>query len=354
MTDAIAGAQSADLQTNAAPIAAPTDPDAELGALYDQFDRDNGAARDDAGKFTSENGSTENNGDGGTSSAVPQEGGEPGGDAGDAGSSTAQSAPLPANWYGLDAEWAQIPAEVQAKIATHQAAQHSRLTEQGRQISTYKPIFDAVEQHRDVLDYHRMEDGSAVPPAFAVDFLFKAQRQLDANPIGGLIEIADRYGVREHLAAALTGQIPIPQTPQQPAGMSPADIQRIVQESLSEEAQVRALNDELSRLSKDKPLYAEIPEPEMVHYIHRARDRLGETATKEAVFDLAYDMAVNADPTLRAKAAATKVAPSNSQQTADARRAASINVTSTSSGKARQLTEDELLAAEYDRINSKG
>lgn len=357
MTDALTGAQSADLQTNSADLGSIGNEDAELAAVYDQIERDNGAARDEAGKFSSGNGSAENNGDGGTSSEGPQEGGEPGGETVQTGSSTAQPVPLPANWRGMDGDWAKIPADVQAKIAARDGELHTRMSEQGRQIGTFKPIYDAVEQHRDVLDYHRMPDGGPIEPAFAVDFLFKAQRQLDANPIAGLIEIADRYGVREHLAAALTGQIPIPQTPQQQsAGLSPADVQRIVQESLSEEAQARVLNDELSRLSKDKPLYSEIPEPDMVHFIHRARDRLGETATKEAVFDLAYDMAVNAEPALRAKQAAAQsaAAAKGQRQTADARRAASINVTSTSTGRARELTEDEQLAQVYDEIKAKG
>lgn len=361
MTDALTGAQSADLHTTPAAttvdLGSTGNDDAELSAIYDQIERDNGAARDEAGKFSSGDGTTENNGDGTTSSERPQEGGEPGGETGDAGSSTAQPVPLPANWRGMDADWAKIPADVQAKIAARDGELHTRMSEQGRQISAFKPVYDAVEQHRDVLEYHRMPDGGPIEPAFAVDFLLNAQRKLDTNPIAGLIEIADRYGVRDHLAAAITGQIPIPQTPQQQsAGLSPADVQRIVQESLSEEAQVRTLNDELSRLSKDKSLYSEIPEQDMVHSIHRARERLGETATKEAVFDLAYDMAVHADPTLRAKAAAAQsaAAAKSQRQTADARRAASINVTSTSTGRARELTEDEQLAQVYDEIKAKG
>jgi hypothetical protein len=146
----------------------------------------------------------------------------------------------------------------------------------------------------------------------------------------------------------------IPADPQ-PAGMSPADVEKIIKGALTEDATVRAAAEELSRLSKDKPLYSEIAEDDMVHSIHKARTRLGDAASKEAVFDLAYDIAVNADPDLRAKAAAAKkAAATDPKRTADARRANAVNVTSNATGQTRQLTEDEQLARAYDLATTKG
>lgn len=331
--------------------AEPVSDDTALGAVWDQLERDNGAARGTDGKFTN------TNGEGGEALPIdpPQEGEGTGEEGDEAGSSTltASGAPLPANWNGMDEDWAKIPADVQAKIATREGELHSRMSEQGRQIGTYKPVYDVVDQNRDLFNGKKRDDGGEITPAFAVQFLMEAQRQIDANPVASLIQIADRYGMRQHLAAALNGQVPIPQTPQQPA-MSPAEIQRIVQEALTKNATVHSANEELSRFAAGKPLYAEISEDDMVHSIHKARNRLGDTASKQAVFDLAYDIAVNADPDLRAKAAATKkAAASDPKRVADAKRANGVNVTSTSTGKARELTEDELLGQAFDDIQNK-
>jgi hypothetical protein len=243
---------------------------------------------------------------------------------------------------------------VQAKIAARDTEIHARMSDLGRQASAFKPLNDVLERHSDLLANKKLPDGSAVTKEVAVDFLMNAQRRLETNPIAGLIEIADRFGVRQHLAAALTGQMRIPADPQ-PAGILPADVERIVKGALTEDAASKAAAEELSRLSKDKPLYSEIAEDDMVHSIHKARTRLGDAASKEAVFDLAYDMAVNADPDLRAKAAATKkAAATDPKRTADAKRANAVNVTSNATGRTRELTEDELLARAFDEATSKG
>lgn len=340
---------TADTGTVIDTASAPSD-DAALGAVFDQFERDNGSARDEAGKFTNANGAEASDG----SSQEGEETGEVQANT-EVSSPSADPVPLPANWNGMDADWAKIPADVQAKIAARDNALHTRMSEQGRQIAEFRPYTEVFERNKDLLSGKTMPDGTAPTMLQGVDFLFSAQRRLDQNPIAGLIEIADRYGVRQHLAAALSGQIEIPADQQSPA-LTASDIAKIVRELQQEDTTARTANEEVSRLAKDKPLYAEIAEDDMVHAIHKARAKLGDAASHEAVFDLAYDMAVNADPDLRKKAAAaTKAAAAEDpKRTADARRATSVNVTSTTTGKSRQLTEDELLGQAYDEAQNKG
>ncbi|TPM33730.1 hypothetical protein FJ955_03035 [Mesorhizobium sp. B2-2-2] len=346
-----AAATAADLTGNAAAGDVTVNDDDALGAIWDQVERDNGAARANDGKFANADGGDDANADAADTSLEGETG-----EAGKAGGSTlsGDAVPLPANWNGMDADWAKIPPDVQAKIAARDSEIHARMSESGRQISAFKPVSEVLDRHKDLLAGKTMPDGSAVTMPAAVDFLMNAQRRLETNPIAGLIEIADRFGVRQHLAAALNGRIQIPSDPQ-PAGLKPADVERIVKGALNESAESKAAAEELSRLSKDKPLYAEIAEDDMVHSIHKARARLGDAASKEAVFDLAYDMAVNADPDLRVKAAAAKkAAAGDPKRTADAKRANAVNVTSNATGQTRQLTEDEQLAQAYDLATSKG
>jgi len=93
-------------------------------------------------------------------------------------------------------------------------------------------------------------------------------------------------------------------------------------------------------------------EAAMPTFIKAVMDK-GEGKTPQEIIADAYDMAINALPDVRAKvraseAKATAAGP-DPKRTEAARKAASINVPSTSSGKERVMTEDELLSAAYER-----
>ena len=341
----VAGSDVSDLAVSDAGTASTgsANDDAALGAVWDQIESDRRDTADDDGRREAnspKDSPLEGEGTGGARAKA------------EVSSPSAGAVPLPANWRGMEGEWGRIPADVQARIAQRDAELHTRMSEQGRQIGAFRQYNEIFERNADLLAGRTLPDGSAPSMAEAVDFLFSAQRRLDENPIASLIDIADRYGVRQHLAAALSGQIDIPADPQPPA-MTPADIAWVIREIQQEDAMARSANEEVSRLAKDKPLYSELAEDDMVHAIHKARARLGDTASHEAVFDLAYDMAVNADPDLRVKAAAAaRAAAADPRRTADARRAAAVNVTSTSTGQSRQFSEDELLGQAYDEAQN--
>ncbi|MCA0000954.1 MULTISPECIES: hypothetical protein [unclassified Mesorhizobium] len=340
-------AAAADLNNGAVAISE----DEALGALYDEAEQedDAGPTRDQGGKFTAADGKTAAD-----NASLEGEGkGEAGDDA--AGSTLAASVvPLPANWNGMDADWAKIPPDVQAKIAARDTDIHKRMSDQGRQLTAFQPIAESIERNKDLLAGKTTPDGRPFTAPAAIDALLNAQRRLETNPVAGLLEIAQRFGVIEQIAQVLAGQAKVP-ADRQTAALGAADVERIVREKMNESATASAMEAELSRLSKDKPLYSEIPEEDMVHSISKARAKLGDSASPEALFDLAYDIAVNADPDLRTKAASLKTAAAHDpKRTADAKRANSVNVTSKSTGKSRELTEDEKLSALYDEIQSKG
>ncbi len=338
--------------------------DDALGAIFDKHERDHGAEREN-GKFVSPDPERRN----AAEVAAGSEGGNGKGEELEPGSSTpaAATVSLPGNWTGrLDDVWGRIAPEDQAKIAAVQTELQGKLSDQGRVISTFKPISEVLERQKDYFDgRYKTEDGKAITPAAAVEFFFNVQRELDRDPVSGLLNIADRYGARDQLAAALgtvaaggEGQqgdaalrAEITSLKQQINGLlNPASIDERISQKFSEKAAAEAANEELGRWSKDKPLYSEIPVEDMVESIHKARRKLGDAASKQAVFDLAYDMAVNADPDLRAKAAAAKPAAAHDPKKIEgAKRAAGVNVTSTQSGRARTLSEEEELGEVYDR-----
>ncbi|MER8464173.1 hypothetical protein [Mesorhizobium sp. M1396] len=339
--------------------------DSALEAIWNKNERDNGADRDN-GKFVS----SDRDAAADTGSPKGGDGGEP---AGDGLTPGAGSVPLPDNWKGLQGAdvvkgaWEKTPAEIRAFVAAREQELQGRLSDHGRQLSTVKPIQEVIERHAHYFDPQKgrkLADGSVVTPAKAIDFLFNAQANLDRAPVESIMSIIDSYGVRDKIAAAFGQTVQQGETElrQEIAGLkqmlssvhNPATIDDRINQKLQERADQTSAETELTRLSADKPLYSEIPEVDMVEAIHKARRKLGDAASKEAVFGLAYDMAVNADPDLRAKAAAGKpVATNGAAKVEGARRAAAVNIPSTASGKGRALTEDEELAAVYER-NQKG
>lgn len=361
---AVAEAAPVVVDTGAINDNAATD-DSALEAIWNKNERDNGAEREN-GKFVSADKSEAAD----TVSPKGEDGGEP---AGDGLTPGAGSVPLPDNWKGLQGAdvvkgaWEKTPAEIRAFVAAREQELQSRLSDHGRQLSTVKPIQEVIDRHSHYFDPQKgrkLADGSVVTPAKAIDFLFNAQANLDRAPVESIMAIIDSYGVRDKIAAAFgqTVQQGESELRQEIAGLktllatvgNPASIDDRINQKLQERVDQQSAADELTRLSADKPLYSEIPEVDMVEAIHKARRKLGDAASKEAVFGLAYDMAVNADPDLRAKAAAGKPAASNGAAKVEgARRAAAVNIPSTASGKGRALTEDEELAAVYER-NQKG
>lgn len=352
-----------------------TDMDADLGAVWDRMERDNGAERGEGNRFVSPNAAEEPT-EGSTGEPVAEEqasleGGEGEGKAAEI-STPAVDVPLPANMLGLEETWGKIPAELRAPIAAHMEKLHSKSSELGRTVSEFRPIGEALMEFKEYFDGTKGQ----YKPADAVKFLFGLQRGMDERPLETVLEIADRYHLRPVLAKALGQQAAQVGADGQPvaqqndyttallseigalkktladmaANASPDRLNSAIEQKLKQTRTEEQTMDVISRTSKEMPLFDEVSEPDMVHFINRSWEKLGSTASQEAVLKSAYDMAVNADPDLRKKAAAiANAAAVNPKQVADAKRANDANIRSTSTGKTRELTDDELLSAVYDK-----
>lgn len=332
--------------------------DADLGAVWDRLERDNGAARDEGGKFASTN-----------PAPVEEAGNEPleGGEgeasaAAEPSTPVAVGVPLPSSWRGKEELWGKIPEDLKEPLRAHQEELHKTLSQQGQALSAYKPIGDVVQKYSDYFGGAR----GNYKPAEAIDYLFNLQRAMDDSPVETLLQIADTYELRPKLAEMFGGQgggensesvllAKISQLENTIRGMSdPTKIDQRISEKMRESQAEQEANSVVSRVSKDMPLYADIPEADLVHFINRSWAKLGNTASQEAVLKSAYDMAINADPDLRAKAAALKsAAVQDPAKVAAAKRANESNIRSTSTGRQRELTDDELLGQVWDK-NQRG
>lgn len=341
--------------------------DAELGAVWDRLETNNGADRGEGGRFASPAGTvaeTDENAAGEPAGGKePLEGGEAGETIEGEISTPPADVPLPSNWRGLEEAWAKIPADLRGPIAAHEAKLHQTLSSQGQTLAAYKPLGDTLMEYKEYFNGEKMN----VKPHEAVGFLLSLQRGMDTKPVETALEIIDRYNLRGELAKALgvaqpgTGETPpadntqalmaeIGQLKEIIRGISdPSKIDQRISQKLDEDRQTSQVNEVISRTSKDMPLYAEV-EADLPNFITMAWAKLGDTASQEAVLKRAYDMAINADPDLRKKAAALQTAAVNDpKQVAAAKNANQANIRSTSTGKPREATEDELLAAVFDK-----
>jgi hypothetical protein len=347
------------IDQNPNPVATVSTDD-EMGAVWDRIERDNNAARDASGKFTT---TIEHDPAEEPAGQAPLEGGEEGAADRVAESSTpaAVEVPLPSNWRGLEEAWEKIPVDIRPAVREHAEKLHQQAAKLGQEVSAYKPIGEVIQKHKDYFDGTKY----SYKPHEGIDYLFNLQRKMDDSPFDTLMEIADTYGLRQELATRFGagGEAVNPDTQSllteigQLKSMlrensDPNKISSLIDQRLNADRVTTQVNDVISRTATKEamPFYADV-EAELPFFISKAWAKLGETASQDAVLKLGYDMAVNADPDLRAKVAAPKVAATNTDpaRLAAAKNANQSNLRSTSPGKPRELTNDEALAEAWDK-----
>lgn len=335
--------------------------DNELDGIWDRAFVTNGADRGEGGKFKSPNAGEQDTAQAEGERQAQDAGSLEGETAGEQAGSTPATASLPPNWQGkpeLADAWEAIPAEKRSVIAQHEQELHSRLSDMGRQVATLKPLQDVTSEFAEYFNGNlSWSDGTKITPADGIRYLANIQRQMDQNPLETLLSIAETYNLQDHLAKKFGGQVQavpqdqkvllneIAELKRTIAGLNnPANVEQVIES--------RELKAEAKRLRESEPLIAEIPTSRWNYFVNEGLETLGEGATLKSVFDYALKAAIEADPALRAKAQTAAQAVdngANAKKAEAARRAAQVNVTSTSSGKPKQPSLDDELAGVWDK-----
>lgn len=325
--------------------------DDAMSAIYDKLVTNNGADRAGDGKFKSPK----------AESVVPAPvDGSPGGEEGaadepveaDAGVQQVPAAPshLPGE---IKAAWDKMPPEAQKAFAEYTGQQDKKFSELGRELQKYKPVNDVVNEFGEYFDGTKGRHD----PAQAMRALFNIQRNMDTDPVGTLYKIAQTYGIHDQLfqgnadssreISSLTQTIQ--QLRQQVSQLADGDY---IQDQFSRFNEQESVNRTIEDFAKSATFYADV-EDALPSFIDLARSRLGDTAKPGELLKTAYDMAVNAIPEVRAKVKATEQVDvankPDSKRAESAKRAASINVRSNGTGKQSFSTEEEAMAAVYDK-----
>ena len=336
-----------------APIDIASEETEAMGAIWDRVNVQNGADRGDGGKFKS------------PAAAEGAQGDSPKGE----GAADAQPSPVvgvaaPAHLpQAIKADWDKIPESARSAIATHQAEMDRKFGEIGKQYGAVKPIADkimgAASQFPEFKGFTPDQIAEGAVQLAAVQARLESGSE-DAR-VSTIMEVAKTYGVLPALAKAFgqqgDGNQLVTGLQQKIATLesrlskvgNPDSIRETVSMTLKERETETLVQNFAANEGKD--YWADV-EAAMPTFIKAVMDKGEGKAPQEIIAD-AYDMAINALPDVRAKVRASEAnataAGPDPKRTEAARKAASINVPSTSSGKERVMTEDELLSAAYER-----
>jgi len=249
--------------------------------------------------------------------------------------------------------WGKLPEPERDRLGKWSQELHSKMSDQGRQIATLREFQPLVEHMQQAFPDKFGPNG--MPPVQGLAALVDAAYVLDRNPVQALLQLAEENGAIDHLRQALgvqnqgqAGQIitglqnEIRELRRELAGAAAPDR---IQQQIEHAMTVREIASSVERFKAEKPFYADV-EADLPSYIEIAWSKKPDASPAE-IHQLAYDMAVNADPAVRVKAqaAAQRAAPKPDPKAAAAKKAASINVTSTANGAAPMSEDDEMRAA---------
>jgi hypothetical protein len=326
--------------------------DSAMEAIWDRVNVQNGADRGDGGKFTS------------PAAAEGAQGGSPEGE----GAVGAQPSPVvgvavPAHLpQAIKTDWDKIPETARNEIAKLSGEWDRKFGEVGAQLKTAKPIADKIMGAAQQFDaFKGMSPEQIAEGAISLAGVQAALMKSPESAVSMIVEVAKTYNVLPQLAKVFgqqgDGNQLVTGLQQQIANLenqlsqvgNPDTIRETVSMTLKERETETLVQSFAANEGKD---YWPDVEASMPTFIKAVLDKGEGKAPKEIIAD-AYDMAINALPDVRAKVRASEAkvtaAQPDPKRTEAAKRAASINVPSGGVGKERQLTEDELYGAAYDR-----
>jgi hypothetical protein len=346
--------------------AAVVSDDDVLGAAFDKIMVTNGADRGAGGKFVSS--SPSGVGDEGNAGAGDA-GADAAGDAAPTASTAASSTPAPAHLpQNIKAIWGKLDAADRGELGRFVASQDAKFGEIGGQFREVKPFHD--EFVNAMRAYPEWKGVAPAELAKGAVRLAAIQADMDRGPesaVKTLLEIANTYKVMPLLAQVFGGD-----GKQLPAGQNNSTVAALEAKIARLEAQVgnpESIRMEISKTMAEKDAtaafsaFAENKEhleavlESLPTYVDMVLEKSkGQQRPHADVLADAYDMAINANPEIRAKVRAAEAqataAKPDPKRTDDARKAASINVKPNAIGKPAEMTEDQAFAAAYERATA--
>lgn len=258
---------------------------------------------------------------------------------------------------GIKDKWAEIPETAREAVLSSHRDLSRKLADQGRVVQASKPVFDVlVKAAQEIPTLAGMTPAAIANDVFA---MAKIQGDLAQNPVKTLLGIAQQYGAIDGLKQVFAGQAPDQSSQLQTAMVQEirqlrAQLQQVadpnaIEQRVNQTLTARDTERMVGDYAGQKEYWAEA-EPLIPNLIPVVRQRLGDGASAKDVLDAAYDMALYANPDLRAKVMAAAKAPAelDPARTAAQMKAKSVNITSLP-GSSKPMTEDQAMDAVWDK-----
>lgn len=258
---------------------------------------------------------------------------------------------------GIKDKWADIPESAREAVLSSHRDLSRKLADQGRVVQASKPVFDVL-----VKAAQEIPTLAGMTPAAIADDVFamaKIQGQMAQDPVRTLLGIAQQYGAIDGLKQVFSGQVPDQSAQIQTAMMNEirqlrSELQQVadpsaIEQRVNQSLTARDTERMVGEYAGQKEHWGEV-ESLIPNLIPVVRQKLGEGASAKDVLDAAYDMALYADPGLRAKVLAAAKAPTelDPARTAAQMKAKSVNITSLP-GSSKPMTEEQAMGAVWDQ-----
>lgn len=252
----------------------------------------------------------------------------------------------------LKAIWGDLPENARDSLLRSHRSMAEKVSEASRHKQALGPILQAAQKvAREIPSFKDMRPAEVADRVFR---LAQIQHRMNTDPATTLRELAKMYQVDVGAAGAANNESA------QMVNALRTQIAHLEQRLAATPQQVNqmiahnAMLGRVSEFAKGQEHWPDV-EAKLPLTIPVAQAKMGQNAEPLAVLEMAYQMAIDQFvPTARAKArAGDEPAPAANPERAKAViRAKSVNVPEKPPGAKAQLTEDEALAAVYDRVNA--
>lgn len=252
--------------------------------------------------------------------------------------------------------WSQLPENVREAISRSHREMSQKNAEMGRQVQATKPLYDRlVQAAKENPQLAQMTPDQIAQDAFS---LAQVNAQIQQDPARAVMGLIQKYELGPVIAQAMGQQAN--QTPQQVNALQ-QHVQRLEQR-LAQVGDPQFLEQQYSQFATKQQTLTEVEkfaqtadhwsdvEADIPAFIEPARKAVGDGASNADILSKAYDLATYAKGLVAKPAAGDEPAVKADPKKAEAvKKATAVNVKSAPSGNPRELSEDDRLAAVYDR-----
>ncbi len=270
----------------------------------------------------------------------------------------------PVSWSAeMKATFATLPPAIQEFVSKRETEASEKISQQGRELSTYEPIKSVIEQHKDIFERNGLDYSDGLGR------MLNAERMLERDPVAAIGMIAQAYGVDlgQYSGGQQSGTDPntaLHQRIAQLEGQLNNTAKRVEERETADNAQrVQSIATIIEKFAADKPDWADLEkdiETEIVGIKAAISQKLMQPMPEAEVLQKAYDRAQRNNPDAWAKKLETdkkaeevKRIELAKKQAEDAKRAKAVNINSSpANGKAAISSWEDDLKTTYRKLNS--